>query len=894
MADVFISYSRQDKDFVQVLHQALTESRYDTWVDWEDIPPTADWWAEIEAGIEAADAFVFVISPDSVVSKVCNREIDHAVAKHKRIVPIVRRDGFGSADINRALSKHNWLYFRPEDGFEAAFAELVKALNTDLEHVKTHTWLLVRSQEWLHKNQNLDLLLRGSQLEDIVTWITKSADKAPHLTPEQRQYVATSTKAERDQQAAEIQHQQKELRRQRIWLGLTGAAFLVASGLGVLAFSQFQIAEARRKAVEYSQIETLATSATAFLEKNQGLDGLLYGLQAARKLEQMEDVPLKTKLQVTAALQQALHETPDRNRLVGHSDEVWYATLSPDGQLIASSGIDNTAKLWNLDGKALALFKGHTDPVSWVAISADNQLIATASEDNTIKLWNQSGTLLKTLTAHTDGVRSVTFTPNGKQLVSAGRDGTVKFWDLNGHVLKTLEAHARACNATFSPDGNLLLTFSCTNEIKLWSPSGELLKTFPENTGDTIRVAFSPDGQRIATSTWGGDITLWSVTGQMLKSIKKAHKQAIWGLDFSADGQTLYSASEDGSFQFRTTQGEVIATGEDLVPAVGSIDVSADGELLILGDNGGAVRIWELNQQSSKHSDIVWDLSFSPDGQTFVTKSLDQTAKLWTADGTLIKTFGGYSFPVNWVSFSTDGESLILATADGTVRDLILNGQEIKTWPTPYLSSFTHTSISPNGTTVARADTTGFVEIRSKSGQKIASFQAHDAPLEVLSFSSDGTKLATIPWDPQDYSVKIWSFEGKLLNTLKGHQNQVVRLAFSPDKKFMVSSSFDRTIKLWDMNGKELRTFQGHRAAIFAVAFSPDSQLLASGGEDNEIKLWTLDGQELATLQGHENSITSLAFNPQGNVLASADEKGRILLWNLEVENLLVQSCHGN
>ena len=75
MTDVFISYSRKDKAFVQVLNQALEESQYDTWVDWEDIPLTADWWEEIKSGIEAADTFLFVISPGSITSKVCGQEI---------------------------------------------------------------------------------------------------------------------------------------------------------------------------------------------------------------------------------------------------------------------------------------------------------------------------------------------------------------------------------------------------------------------------------------------------------------------------------------------------------------------------------------------------------------------------------------------------------------------------------------------------------------------------------------------------------------------------------------------------------------------------------------------------------------------------------------------------
>ncbi|MEI6428573.1 MAG: toll/interleukin-1 receptor domain-containing protein, partial [Pseudanabaena sp. ELA607] len=83
MADVFISYSRKDKDFVSILYDAFERSQKKTWVDWKNIPLTSDWWAEIEKGIEAADTFVFVISPDSIASKVCADEILHAVRNNK-------------------------------------------------------------------------------------------------------------------------------------------------------------------------------------------------------------------------------------------------------------------------------------------------------------------------------------------------------------------------------------------------------------------------------------------------------------------------------------------------------------------------------------------------------------------------------------------------------------------------------------------------------------------------------------------------------------------------------------------------------------------------------------------------------------------------------------------
>src|SRR5690349_10711121 len=89
MSDVFISYSRLDQAFVRQLFDALTANRKGIWVDWEDIPPTADWWVEICKGIEEADNFFFITSPNSLRSPICHLELNHAIQENKRIVPVV-------------------------------------------------------------------------------------------------------------------------------------------------------------------------------------------------------------------------------------------------------------------------------------------------------------------------------------------------------------------------------------------------------------------------------------------------------------------------------------------------------------------------------------------------------------------------------------------------------------------------------------------------------------------------------------------------------------------------------------------------------------------------------------------------------------------------------------
>ncbi len=205
--DLFISYSRRDKDFVQRLHQVLLADQQEVWVDWEDIPPVADWRQEIYRGIEAADNFIFVMSPHSTSSVVCGEELEYALSHGKRLIPIVWQEVSYDA-VHSELARLNWIFFREQDDFDEAIQKLRRAIATDLEYVRAHTRLVMQAYEWDQRERDHSFLLRGRGLTEAEAWLTEGDRQSPQPTELQRTYIQASRQVEVEHHAAELRLRQ--------------------------------------------------------------------------------------------------------------------------------------------------------------------------------------------------------------------------------------------------------------------------------------------------------------------------------------------------------------------------------------------------------------------------------------------------------------------------------------------------------------------------------------------------------------------------------------------------------------------------------------------------------------------------------------------------------------
>ena len=108
-AKVFVSYSRKDLAFAQMLVGALAERGFDAFLDKTDIAPGEPWKERLAGLIATADTVVFTVSPDSVASTICAWELEESTRLGKRIIPVVARR-IADADAPPALGRLNWVF----------------------------------------------------------------------------------------------------------------------------------------------------------------------------------------------------------------------------------------------------------------------------------------------------------------------------------------------------------------------------------------------------------------------------------------------------------------------------------------------------------------------------------------------------------------------------------------------------------------------------------------------------------------------------------------------------------------------------------------------------------------------------------------------------------------
>lgn len=288
--------------------------------------------------------------------------------------------------------------------------------------------------------------------------------------------------------------------------------------------------------------------------------------------------------------------------------------------------------------------------------------------------------------------------------------------------------------ALFSGDGALLALADATGQVVVRRTTDWKPVSRLRHDGGTTAVAFLP-GNHLLTAGYDGLIRSWDLgSSRQLKRYTGAHG-TLWTLDVSPDGRRAAAAGEDG-----------------------------------------IIRIWPLTSEAAPlalkgHQRNVWGVRFGLDGKQLASGSFDQTARIWDArTGKSLRTLKGHEQAIVGLDLSNDGKMLVTGgddstirlwrTADGSQRKRVEAGNHVYT-----------VELSPDGTWLATggrargAVGTLWHQLTGGGG---------DAEPAKLWRTSDMALVATLP-----------------------HPEDVMSVAFSPNGRWLVTSSEDRKARLW-------------------------------------------------------------------------------------------------
>jgi tetratricopeptide (TPR) repeat protein len=229
-AKLFVSYSRKDLAFAQMLVGALAERGFDAFLDKMDIAPGEPWKERLASLIAAADTVVFAVSPDSIASSICAWELEESARLGKRVIPVVTRR-IADADAPPALGRLNFVFCAEGDDEDAALATLDTALRTDLAWVREHTRLGELARRWNDQGRGKGATLRGADLEAAERWLDRRPADANAPTDLHQDLIRASRRA--------------SSARQRTWVG--GSLLIALLAIGLAGFAEISRREAQRQ-----------------------------------------------------------------------------------------------------------------------------------------------------------------------------------------------------------------------------------------------------------------------------------------------------------------------------------------------------------------------------------------------------------------------------------------------------------------------------------------------------------------------------------------------------------------------------------------------------------------------------------------------------------------------
>lgn len=618
----------------------------------------------------------------------------------------------------------------------------------------------------------------------------------------------------------------------------------------------------------------------------------------------------------------------------GHT-ELDSAKFSPDGSLIVTASLRaGVVRLWNKQGEYVTALPKHEKNINSLNFSPNSQYIVTASSDSIVRLWDRAGKLIKALKGHQDVVQSAIFSSDGTYIITRSYDKTTRFWDKRGELVavfphdgsfrflreNSIENQVLSWNgdtarlwnlsttiafqaqrseslqsfdsevaeqssqslrleqpdgavekAILSPNGRHILSMALNgNQPRLWSKRGELIATLGGHQRSVQNIGFSPNGKQVFTASMDS-IRLWDIKGNFIRSFETG-TNANGDVDFSLNGSYLMAPASPyfsvTNLRLWDIQGNILADINGHSP-----DFSPDGQSVVTV-SGKSISLWNLKGKpitQVTHKSRVYSPKFSPDGNSVFTSELGEAAHLWNRQGKQVATVKGHGGEVIRAKFSPDGKNILIFSYDsrsepaGGVFNPIVDVWNIgnKDSKLLRLGRFTDAEFSPDSRTILVSTLGKSAQLRELNGDLITDF-SHQRRVERARFSPQGKYIITTS---HDNTAKLWQRDGKLLATLQGHEDAVTDAQFTSDGQKVVTISRDQTVREWDVpsaissQAQQMDAFQQAQASTIADRNAKAEQLVKkalqlsqqSGIDSRRLALQKL-AEALALYQADKNA----------------------------------------
>ncbi len=869
VADVFISYSRTDIEFVQRFASSLNELGKTPWIDTDAIADAEVFPQAIRTAIEESDAFLFVITPASVASRFCEQEVTYAGTLAKRIVPVVR-DVVADAEIPEDIRNRNWIPFTDSDDYDASLQRVVQALDTDLELRKEHTRILVKAIEWEHEGKERSFLLRGAELKAAEGWLARiglGADQTS--TALQRDYVLASRRA--------------ATRRGRIVVGVSVAVAVIALGLGVLALVSRDQAVSSGKS---SQALALAAESQNDLSADPEVSVIL-----ARDAVQLKPIP-----QALAALRQAMDTSALRVALPTVAPEQCgfesgpAIAYSPTGSRVAETLCTGELLVMDSANGRILLRRHVATQATAVAYEPNGHLLAVGTERGIDLLDPTTGVVRWQLMGHGEP-NALAFNQGGTLLGATTNRGTT-VWDLSSRT---------PLFSLADPDNDRTLAFTRTGGLLIVGTGHAYTEVLAADTGQIVRLLRPPASQNPT---------------DLVDPIALAGHTLVVGANDNSSTPDVDGAVDVWDIRnWKMWSTWATVTGSSFA----DVALSPDGQRVAYGLDDGTGAIWgyqtvdgygaveeysELEGQTAE----VNTIAFSPNGDRAVDSDDDGTARIYSSENPWLATIttpmqwcgDGYFYPSN--QFAWDHDNLVGIVASG--NDIMVqrwsfpSGRELP--GSDLLSSNgveTCSALSSNGRLAAvwnDSEPTSQVRVMDVASQRVL-LTLPAMPVDGLVFSQDGRFLVVNDGHGGLHTTTLSSGRTAVSHGWPTHcaptqgEQAPSAVAISDNDRLEAVSSFCGVVRVGHTDAPgPFETFNQHEKIGGRIAFNPEgTQLALVSWDSSATVIGVATDKRALVLLGHTRFANDVTYSPAGDLMATTSFDNTLRLWNASTGQLL-------